>query len=176
LSVTLRASDDRAGEHGLASWLRVPIVKWLAMPAALRWSAPISLMAALWWSSSRAPQRQPFVAVWAILHNAMHVVAWCLLAAMLWCALRGIRDRARRRDASWAWLLATMYGGVDEIHQSFSGRTSSMADMFSDACGALLGVMLMMAVADRRSLPLRGWLAVATASCGSVALATLGPW
>lgn len=176
MSDTLRASDERSRERGLASWLRALIVTWLAMPAALRWSAPISLMAALWWSSSRAPQQLPFVAVWALLHNATHVVAWCLLAAMLWCALRGIRDRARRRDGSWAWLLATAYGGVDEIHQSFSGRTCSMADMFSDACGALFGVMIMMALADRRSLPLRGWLAIATASCGSVALATFGSW
>lgn len=157
--------------------MRGAIGAWLRVPAPLRWAAPAVVMAALWWSSSRSPQPQPFDLVRALLHNGMHVVAWSVLAASIWGAMRR-RDVANQRAAVAVGLVgAVIYGVVDEIHQSFvDGRVSSISDVLSDTAGALLGVMGCAAAFDRRRFRPMQWTGAAALAVACVVLATFTRW
>ena len=53
------------------------------------------------------------------------------------------RCRAGRRWAWWAVLLVSVFGGTDELHQSFTpGRSMEWADWICDTTGAALAVSL----------------------------------
>lgn len=157
-------------DGGLATWMRVPRV-W-------RWSVPVVLMALLWWSSSRTLEvREPSL-LRALLHNAMHVVAFGALAAATWLAsLPRPPKNGARAAAVGAVLLAVAYGVIDEVHQGYvPGRVCSPADVLSDACGALLAVCLLGSRLSASPPPLRLTIGLLIACAGSVALATFGPW
>ncbi len=110
----------------------------------------------------------------ALLHNAMHVVAFAVVAATVWFAVRTPgRDNGARAACIAAIVFAVGYGIVDELHQSaVPGRVASAWDVLSDACGSLAGVWLL----HRRLVAPRVGIAagvyIAVASCVSVALAT----
>jgi VanZ family protein len=111
------------------------------------------------------------------LHNGAHVVAYAALGSAL--VLAGPGQMARTGGWWWlgSWALATVYGGVDEWHQSWvPGRTASLADLLSDALGAALGVALVHAARawDRRQAIRLS--ALLLAGLASVTLATFGPW
>lgn len=100
-------------------------------------------MAAIWWASDRTPESIEPLRIPSLVHNAMHVVVFGLLAAALWFAA-GRPDRGDDRRA-WVGALVTAvaYGVVDELHQSLvPGRECSLADIGSDAFGAALAVAL----------------------------------
>lgn len=70
-----------------------------------------------------------------MLRKAVHLVAFGLLAVLLYLGLGG-RLRA-------AWLLTAVYAASDEIHQAFvPGRTASMMDVGIDAAGAFLALLI----------------------------------
>jgi VanZ family protein len=173
----LRASKRQQSLRRWGECVRGAIGAWLRVPAPLRWAAPAVVMAALWWSSSRSPQPQPFDLVRALLHNGMHVVAWSVLAASIWGAMRR-RDVANQRAAVAVGLVgAVIYGVVDEIHQSFvDGRVSSISDVLSDTAGALLGVMGCAAAFDRRRFRPMQWTGAAALAVACVVLATFTRW
>lgn len=158
--------------------LDASLATWMRVPRPWRWVAPIALMGLLWWSSSQTPApREPSV-LRSLLHNGMHVVAFGALAAATWLAsLPRSPHLGARSAAARAVLLAVAYGVVDEVHQGYvPGRTSSPADVLSDACGALLAVCLLRARYWAPPRPLGLVIALLFASAGSVALATFGPW
>jgi VanZ family protein len=139
---------------------------WLRLPRAVRWLPVVSLVGALWWSSSRTPAPTEPHVLGALLHNAMHVVAYAVLAAAVWCAVHG------PRAAVAAVTFAAAYGVIDEVHQAFvPGRVPSVWDVASDVCGALLGAWWMQQRLGAQRPGRHGvWLAVAAGA--SVAAAT----
>lgn len=109
---------------------------------------PVAAMATLWWLSSREPEPRPDSTARALFHNSMHVVAYGCLAASVWLAWTRAPITAHQTFRSCgAWLVASLYGVVDELHQSYvPGRVCSVADLASDAIGAALAVVVLRAI------------------------------
>lgn len=117
--------------------------RWAGAPWLLRAALPIAIMASIWWASGRTPESIEPLRIPSLIHNAMHVAVFGLLAAALWLALA----RVHRREDRTAWIGAVVtaiaYGVVDELHQSLvPGRECSLADIGSDAFGAAIAVAL----------------------------------
>jgi VanZ family protein len=110
-------------------WLRdfVPLVFWLGL---------------IFWLSSQ-PQLvqfdEPLTAM--LFAKTAHFVVYGILAWLWWRAL------SSSRQLTWsilltAFILTTLYGASDEIHQSYVlGRTGQFADVLVDASGALAMVL-----------------------------------
>ncbi|ACV34203.1 VanZ family protein [Accumulibacter sp.] len=74
-----------------------------------------------------------FVTPW---DKVAHVVSFGLLAGLLSQGLG-------RHRLAWAFLLAALVGGADELHQlQLPGRSADWLDFASDACGAAAGCTL----------------------------------
>ena len=136
---------DRVG-----AWFDALVGRWLAAPRAVRWLAVVAAVATLWWSSSRTPRPSEPNVLGALLHNAMHVVAYSVVGATVWCAAHAPRRGMHQRAAAVAAVLfAVAYGVVDELHQAqVPGRVASAWDVASDTCGGLLAVWML----HRRSM------------------------
>ena len=92
--------------------------------------------------------------------KVMHGGAYAVLGALCLLGITGWRWHSiTLASALVAWLVATMYGVTDEVHQSFvPGRTPDVGDVVADAMGAALAVGLLWAwaiLARRRSSPPR---------------------
>ncbi|HBP63119.1 MAG TPA: VanZ family protein [Desulfosporosinus sp.] len=73
-----------------------------------------------------------------ILRKCTHVTLFGILAVLLY--------KATGLNIQLAWIMATLYGASDEIHQLFvPGRGSAMQDVAFDSFGAflLLGVVVL---------------------------------
>lgn len=162
--------------RGIDSALRA----WLHLPQKLRAAVPLIVMALLWWSSSGPSLLDgPSLGV-MLAHNSMHGIAYAVLGGSLLLALTEGTTRpggATIPPAAWSIAIATVYGALDEWHQSYvAGRVSSIADFLADACGAAAAVAFLRArlYEDRAS-------AIAFPFCilalvASVVLGTAGPW
>lgn len=109
----------------------------------------------LFWLSSRSAG--PQIPGWFLLHDKItHAVAFGLLAALAYFAVR-VGHRARRPFAALvSWLVATVYGGADEVHQAFvPNRQPDWYDWLADATGALIAVLSLALIGfvSRRSRP-----------------------
>lgn len=82
-----------------------------------------------------------------------HLTEYAILAALLWHGLRG--------GTQWTWKISTLSGVVlsgcaifaasDEFHQSFiASRSSSIHDVMIDICGAMIGLLICVAVSGRK--------------------------
>lgn len=151
---------------------------WVGVPQWFRILVPVAAMATLWWLSSQEPEPQPHSTARALFHNSMHVIAYGCLAASIWLAwsrhpvatLHVWRSRG-------AWLLASLYGVVDELHQSYvPGRVCSFADFASDAVGAALAVVVLRGISGvaPRSRYVAGLLLLL--AFGTIAVATFAGW
>lgn len=162
--------------------LRTVAWSWLRLPVPLRALVPIGLMVALWASSSVTPAPRPSSVVRDFLHNGAHIVAYGVLAgSFLLCGsvatLAGSAGRQR-----WRWPLCSIglaigYGIVDELHQArVPGRVCSYGDLLSDASGATLAVVALLALlrADVRLALSLAWCLLACLA--SVSIATWVPW
>lgn len=155
------------------AWFDTAVRRWLAVPRPLRWLPVAVLVALLWWSSSTPPRPTEPSIVGAFVHNAMHVVAYAIVAAAVWCAAHAPGSGDQRRAAAVAIAFAIGYGVVDELHQSHvPGRVASAWDVGSDACGALLAVWLLHRRFAAPRVGLVHGACVLAASCVSVAFAT----
>lgn len=103
------------------------------------------LPAALWagtlfWLSNRPAG--PQIPGWFLIHDKItHALAFAFLAALAHFALRVGHGARPTIAALFAWLIATAYGGGDEIHQAFvPTRESDWQDWVADAVGAALAV------------------------------------
>lgn len=106
----------------------------------LRLWGPVALYMALIFAASAQPDLGPLPG--GVSDKTGHVVAYAGLAVLLLRALAGgkMADVTYGR-AALAWLLATLYGVSDELHQRFvPGRTSDGLDVAADALGAFAGV------------------------------------
>lgn len=124
----------------------------------LRALAPLSWAGLIFWLSSRPASPKPSFAAQPLLHNFGHVVVYAVLAALV---AVGFGRTPRRGAALVAWCLATLYGASDEYHQSLvPGRVASFGDLAADACGAALGlaVLLWIWCGSRAAQRLALWL------------------
>jgi VanZ family protein len=104
--------------------------------AVTYWFVTIGYMGIIFYLSSLSWQNIP-----AIPQNAdkiIHTVIYTILAFLLYHSL--IESGFRRNVLIIAFLIATLYGISDEIHQFFvPGRFASVGDVLADSFGALLG-------------------------------------
>ena len=98
------------------------------------WLPPLAWMGLIFFLSSRpVPEGAEWIPDW-LTHGA----AWAILAVLLARALEGSRVR---HVAVLAFVAATAYGVLDEIHQSYvPGRYPDAWDVVKDAVGALAGI------------------------------------
>ncbi|MFT4512817.1 MAG: VanZ family protein [Planctomycetota bacterium] len=163
--------DPLRGLTALLDWL-VRIPRWL------RVLVPITGMLVLWWSSSKVPDGEPHSTARSLFHNTMHVVAYACIAASLWVAWsqRPVAAVVAFRSRG-SWLLASLYGVVDELHQAYvPGRMCSFADLVSDASGAALAVVVLRGVSGVAPSWRRIAGVLVAASLFSVAAATFANW
>ncbi len=71
-----------------------------------------------------------------------HSLAYLVFSlTLVWGWTSGYRRELAASCALLLWIVAVLYGISDEFHQSFvSGRTPSMADLLTDAVGALAAI------------------------------------
>ena len=85
-----------------------------------------------------------------LVRKAGHMVAFGILALLLWRAMAG--TTAWRRPWAWALTLAVLYAASDELHQGFvAGRHPAAVDVGIDSAGALLAVVAVGLIRSRRS-------------------------
>ena len=121
---------SRLGPGGKLAFYWLPALLWMALIWVLSSSTPDTL--------ERTTKGLPS---FLTLPTVAHVIEFAVLAALL---LRLFKSTlSRRRAAVWAAsaLVALLYAGVDEMHQSFvPGRQSSLIDIGYDALGAAAGL------------------------------------
>lgn len=105
-------------------------------------------MSAIWLVSSMERPPVPEELVFWNSDKLLHAGAYALLAVLAtpatWTTWGPAAKRhGARRAIVVSALLASLYGVVDEVHQSFvPGRSSSIADVVADTLGAFLGAWL----------------------------------
>lgn len=164
------AGDRVARTGGLVALIEL----WVRLPRFVRAMVPVAGVIVLWWSSSQVPSESQPSTTRMFLHNTMHVVAYGCLAASVWLAWSA-RPACRRQAfrSRGVWLLTTLYGVVDELHQSYvPGRVCSLADLASDALGAALAVILLCGVSGVTPAWRRVAVILILGCLASVALAT----
>lgn len=112
------------------------------------WFLAVSYMALIFYISSiPGPIRYelPYGA-----DKVLHLFEYALLGFILSLCLKG---SGKRSSILFAWLIASLYGLSDEIHQSFvPGREASLADFLSDCTGGLIGAKLSQLIYNRNHL------------------------
>ena len=147
--------------------------RWLHLPLAVRATACALHVGAIWWLSSLEGDVDKHKALWkSFLHNGAHVVVFAVLAALIW-SLWGAHARAGRGAwVAFAWTV--VYAVVDELHQgAVPHRHASVYDLMSDACGALIGIGVLMWLRGGWSTARRRLVCGVLGAAVSVPLATL---
>ncbi len=97
-----------------------------AFNLTVRWGPALVIMSVIFLLSSQTRSRLPnFGPLDYIVKKSGHMLGYGLLASAYWWGLgRG------RRQSWYAWILAVIYAGTDEFHQSFvAGRDPSVVDV-----------------------------------------------
>lgn len=104
----------------------------------LYWIPAAAWAGTLFWMSNRPAG--PGIPPWFLSHDKVtHALAFGFLAALCFLALRAGHRLRLPLAALLAWGAATLYGGIDEIHQSFiPTRHPDWYDVLADATGAAL--------------------------------------
>jgi VanZ family protein len=76
----------------------------------------------------------------------VHFAVYAVLGVLFLIPLAEARlSQVTVAKAGMALLLSTLYGVIDEVHQAFTPeRTPDMRDLFADAFGAALGVVVIL--------------------------------
>ena len=116
------------------------------MTGALRWLPAAIVGSVVGWSS-----HQPMWPEFAVGFPdwVLHGGAYALLGLSIWYAVGGERRAPLSSGALLAALtLASVFGALDEFHQSFvAGRSATVSDWIADSLGALIGMLAAQAVA-----------------------------
>jgi VanZ family protein len=77
-----------------------------------------------------------------VVRKCGHLTEYAVLAGFLYRAMRQRREQVMRA-AITAFLIAAIYAGLDEFHQSFvASRTASGWDVMIDCLGAFVGLVI----------------------------------
>ena len=91
-------------------------------------------------SLSKDEQTNIYQQVYFLVRKAAHFTEFALLGFLLRML---ICFHNCRFQGLLTWLLGTLYGGTDELHQYFTGdRTASFRDVAIDSTGVLFGCLL----------------------------------
>jgi hypothetical protein len=175
--------EDRRGALGV---LRAVGRGLLALPRAFWAVAAAAWIALIWYLSDQSMEQAPAGPLWRFLANGVHVPLFGLLA--LWLALALPRAPATPRFPGCPRLgvgltvlivlLVSAYGGVDEWHQSWSGRSPQLTDWLTDTVAATWVVVVAASAASTTARPATVarllWSGLAL-SLVAVALATWPP-
>ena len=127
------------------------MVARLRSSIALRWAAVIAWMGVIFFLSSRPDLPNFAPGLPGLEEIGGHLTVYAVLAALLWWALHG---SGVRYPATWALVLAVVYGATDEYHQSFvPGRTMSVSDLMVDLIGAGAVLLIVTLLRARRMGP-----------------------
>ncbi|GAC1400178.1 MAG: hypothetical protein NVSMB68_15200 [Thermoanaerobaculia bacterium] len=160
MNLTDRGCDELigSGEYKISRLLRraEPVRYWLP---ALAWSAVLILLSGRSGSSSVTgrvlelilpPSSDLFEPLHYIIRKTLHVLAYGLLGALDFRAVRGPRRGWTLRWSALAVILATAIASLDEWHQSFvPGRTGSPVEVLVDCAGATLAQMFLSLTGNR---------------------------
>lgn len=74
-----------------------------------------------------------------IIRKSAHFTAYFILGTLTFYALY---NKNLFKNATIAWIIATLYAGTDEYHQTFiPGRSGEVRDVIIDSAGALTGII-----------------------------------
>jgi VanZ family protein len=126
------------------------------MPAQVRriaslWLPPVIWMALIFVLSAQQDLNSGLGVVDLVARKLVHAGEYALLCVLWWRALRTVATR--RVALGGALVLAVLYGGSDELHQTFvPTREGAPLDVLIDTVGATLAAILIW----RRTHPTRG--------------------
>lgn len=106
----------------------------------LRWVVTLAYASVIFYLSSR-----PWGGIPLFPHadKIIHLAIYFGLSALCVWSLRATALKWRSAIFPMAFVLATLYGVTDEVHQLFvPGRSCSVADLAFDGVGAFLGAWL----------------------------------
>ena len=106
----------------------------------------------LWLKPGMAPDRILFILI--VMRKCAHVGEYAVLALLLWRALRSVPTLQTKRPILFIAVLiaCAVFAASDEFHQSFvKSRTPSVYDVILDITGALFGLLIVAAFAQRRT-------------------------
>lgn len=108
---------------------------------SFRWGAVVAWMAVIFALSAQSSLPNLTPGLPGLEEIGGHLVAYALLAGLVWWALRGT---GARYPATWALVWAALYGASDEFHQSFvPERTMTLSDLLVDLIGACLVLLIL---------------------------------
>lgn len=80
-----------------------------------------------------------------LIRKMAHIAAFGILALFVWQALN-----PHKYTYQFAWLFATLYGALDEWHQSFiPTRSGKLSDVLIDSLGAVIALLLLYLTRNR---------------------------
>ena len=93
---------------------------------------------------------KPYSMLEFFIRKGGHVTEYFILAALFWGTLTTTRLRTRSAFLL-SFALAVLYAATDEYHQTFvPNRTGQLVDLYVDASGALLALLLLFILKIRR--------------------------
>ncbi|MBN1973076.1 MAG: VanZ family protein [Sedimentisphaerales bacterium] len=109
--------------------------------------------------------------------KSLHFLAYLVLAFLLWFSVKPDEKVNWRKKTVWLILIAlTIYGVVDEVVQSFIGRTCDAMDVASNFAGALLSLLLLTFISfNPGALIVAGIVIFAVANISKANLAEMFP-
>ena len=118
-----------------------------------QWGPAIVMMAAIFGFSSIPSSEMPSLSSWDTLaKKGAHALGYGLLAAAFWRAFSW-----ERRLVWLSLLMAVLYAGIDELHQSLvPGRHPSPVDVGIDAVGSATALAMCARVKKSRAKDARG--------------------
>lgn len=102
------------------------------------WIFPVFWMGLIFYISHQPRIRIPGPGFPGI-DKVIHFFVYFILSVLWQCSLQS----NSHKTCCWVWIMGTLYGISDEIHQSFiPGRHYEIADMVADSFGAFCGAFL----------------------------------
>ena len=114
-----------------------------AAPTARRsFSRPALVLAAYWlllFVGSHTPEAAP-PPIGISIDKLVHLVAFTGLAWLMAAVAHHRENRFTIRAATMIFVIAILYGAMDELTQPYVGRSCDLLDWVADALGAVLGI------------------------------------
>ncbi len=116
-----------------------------------RWPATAAVAGAIFLMSGVPPDQMPPVRLFRHADKLAHIIEYAALGVLLFRSL--VYELPGRYGLPVMVTLAagTLFGALDEWHQSFTGRTPDVWDVAADAAGLACGTLLVLLVRKWRT-------------------------